>query len=61
MVERFVRDLEDNAIRRGSFYNVNDLIGAIDEYINHHNDNQTFHLDRLGNGYPQRSSGRRRH
>jgi transposase len=39
MVERFFRDLSENAIRRGSFYNVDDLIGAIDEYINQHNDN----------------------
>ena len=37
MVERFFRDLTDKALRRGSFYNVNDLIGAIDEYINAHN------------------------
>lgn len=37
MVERFFRDLSEKALRRGSFYNVNDLIGAIDEYINQHN------------------------
>jgi len=37
MVERFFRDLSEKALRRGSFYNVNDLIGAIDEYINAHN------------------------
>ena len=37
MVERFFRDLTDKALRRGSFYNVDDLIGAIDEYINAHN------------------------
>ncbi len=39
MVERFFRDLSVKALRRGSFYNVNDLIGAIDEYINNHNSN----------------------
>ena len=39
MVERFLRDLTDKALRRGSFYNVDDLIGAIDEYINAHNAN----------------------
>jgi transposase len=39
MVERFFRDLTDKAIRRGSFYNVDDLIGAITEYINQHNEN----------------------
>jgi transposase len=39
MVERFFRDLTDKAIKRGSFYNVNDLIGAITEYINKYNQN----------------------
>jgi transposase len=39
MVERFFRDLSERAIRRGSFFNVDDLIGAIDEYINAHNEN----------------------
>ena len=39
MVERFFRDLTTKALRRGSFYNVDDLIGAIFEYINQHNDN----------------------
>jgi transposase len=37
MVERFFRDLSEKALRRGTFYNVDDLIGAIDEYINRHN------------------------
>jgi transposase len=37
MVERFFRDLSDKAIKRGSFYNVDDLVGAITEYINAHN------------------------
>lgn len=39
MVERFFRDLTEKAIKRGSFYNVDDLIGAITEYINQHNVN----------------------
>ena len=39
MIERFFRDLTDKAIRRGSFYNVDDLVGAITEYINAHNEN----------------------
>ena len=39
MIERFFRDLTDKAIRRGSFYNVDDLTGAIMEYINAHNQN----------------------
>ncbi len=39
MVERFFRDLSEKALKRGSFYDVNDLIGAITEYINQHNEN----------------------
>ena len=39
MVERFFRDLGERAIKRGSFYNADDLIGAITEYINAHNRN----------------------
>lgn len=39
MVERFFRDLSEKALRRGSFYNVDDLTGAIHEYINQHNRN----------------------
>ncbi len=31
-MERFFRDLTCKALRRGSFYNVGDLMGAIDEY-----------------------------
>lgn len=38
MVERFFRDLSEKALKRGSFYDVNDLIGAIGEYVNQHND-----------------------
>ena len=39
MVERFFRDLSEKALKRGSFYDVNDLNGAIIEYINQHNEN----------------------
>ena len=39
MVERWLRDLTDKAIRRGSFYCVDDLIGAIYEYVNAYNHN----------------------
>jgi transposase len=39
MVERFFRDLTERAVKRGSFFNVDDLIGAITEYINAHNEN----------------------
>jgi transposase len=37
MVERFFRDITDKAIRRGVFYNVPDLITAIENYIEAHN------------------------
>ncbi len=37
MVERFFRDLTDNRIRRGVFRDVEDLIMAIGDYIDHHN------------------------
>ncbi len=34
MVERFFRDMDGKAFRRGSDNNVHDLIGAITQYIN---------------------------
>jgi len=39
MIERFFRDLSEKALKRGIFYNVDDLVGAINEYINAHNEN----------------------
>lgn len=39
MVERFFRDLTHNQLRRGIFRDVEDLIVAIGEYIDKHNDN----------------------
>jgi transposase len=39
MVERFFRDLTQNQLRRGIFRDVEDLIMAIGEYIDRHNDN----------------------
>jgi transposase len=39
MVERFFRDLTQNRLRRGVFRSVEELIEAIGEYIDHHNDN----------------------
>src|SRR3989338_10471197 len=39
MVERWFRDITDKRIRRGSFKNVRDLIGAITSYIKTHNQN----------------------
>jgi len=37
MVERFFRDLTNKRIRRGVFRNIEDLIAAIDEYVDRHN------------------------
>ena len=37
MVERFFRDLTDKRIRRGVFRDVEELIVAIESYIDHHN------------------------
>ena len=37
MVERFFRDITVNAIRRGTFTSVHDLIDAIDAYLIEHN------------------------
>lgn len=37
LVERWFRDLTDKRIRRGSFRHVPELIAAIHEYLNHHN------------------------
>jgi transposase len=39
MVERFFRDITQNRIRRGIFRDVEELIMAIGEYIDKHNDN----------------------
>ena len=39
MVERFFRDLTQNRLRRGVFRDVEELIMAIETYIDHHNDN----------------------
>ena len=38
-VERFFRDLTQNRLRRGVFRDVEELITAIGEYIDRHNDN----------------------
>ena len=39
MVERFFRDLTQNRLRRGVFRDVEELITAIGDYIDHHNRN----------------------
>ena len=39
MVERFFRDLTEHRLRRGIFRNVEELIMAMGDYIDNHNDN----------------------
>jgi transposase len=39
MVERFFRDISEKRLRRGVFTSVQELIGAIDDYVEHHNTN----------------------
>ena len=44
LVERWFRDLTDKRIRRGSFRSVRDLIAAIQEYLDNHNQNPRVFL-----------------
>jgi transposase len=39
MVERFFRDLTEHRLRRGVFRDVEELIMAVDEYVDRHNEN----------------------
>ena len=39
MVERFFRDITTERLRRAVFTSIPELIGAIDEYVAHHNTN----------------------
>jgi len=39
MVERLFRDLTENRLRRGVFRSVEELITAMDDYIDRHNEN----------------------
>jgi transposase len=39
MVERWFREITDKRIRRGIFRNVSELIAAIEQYLNNHNQN----------------------
>ena len=39
MVERFLRDITSERLRRGVFTSVSELVTAIDEYVAHHNVN----------------------
>ena len=38
-MERFIRDITTERLRRGVFTSVPELVAAIDEYIAHHNTN----------------------
>lgn len=38
MVERFFRDLTANRLRRGVFHDVIELVTAIEDYVDHHNE-----------------------
>ena len=44
MVERFFRDLTTKRLRRGVFCSVPDLIAAIDEYLEQHNENPSPYI-----------------
>ena len=44
MVERVFRDLTQNRIRRGVFRDILELITAIDEYVDRHNDNPKAYI-----------------
>jgi len=44
LVERWFRDLTDKRIRRGSFRSVRDLIAAIQDYLDDHNQNPRVFL-----------------
>jgi transposase len=39
LVERWFRDLTDKRLRRGSFQNIQELIGVINQYMDNHNQN----------------------
>ena len=39
MVERFFRDITENQLRRGVFKSVDELVEAIEQYLNSHNEN----------------------
>lgn len=39
MVERWFREITDKRLRRGTFRNASELIAAIEEYLNNHNQN----------------------
>ncbi len=56
MLERWVRDVTDKKIRRGSFANIPEVIADIEDYIGHHNvDPKRVIYERI---LPSRSSKR---
>ena len=61
MVERFFRDLTQNRLRRGIFRYVEELIMAIEGYIDRHNENpQPFHLDCQGERHSGKGEARQK-
>lgn len=44
MVERFFRDLTTKRLRRGVFRSVEDLVAAIEEHLEHHNENPSPYI-----------------
>jgi len=55
MVERLFRDLTQNRLRRGIFRDVEELIMAIGEYVDGHNDNPKPFVWTASNRYPRKS------
>ena len=56
MVERFFRDLTQNQLRRGIFRDVEELVMAIESYIDRHNENpKPFIWDRQGQRHSRKS------
>ena len=59
MIERFFRDLTENRIRRGVFQDLEQLITAIGDYIDRHNDNpKPFIWTAKANRHPGKSHPR---
>ena len=61
MVDRFFRDLTQKWLRRGIFRDVEELIMAIEGYIDRHNENpQPFHLDCQGERHSGKGEARQK-
>jgi hypothetical protein len=59
MVERFFRDLTVKRLRRGVFRDVMELVTAIDDYVDHHNERpKPFIWTALGQRHPRKSEAR---